>query len=66
MDKLTYFKYLGEQNLGTRAETTESILDLRSEFDLCSTLGEPEEFKNELLLASTLEEFHQYFMAFIR
>lgn len=66
VDMLTYFKLQDEQNPGTRVETTEWILDSRSAFYLCSTLKEPEEVKDRLLLASIREEYHQSSMSTIR
>lgn len=64
VDRLTYFKHLLGSIAGT--QTTELVLDSRSTFHLCSTMKEPEEIKNKLLLASIREEFNTGSMNTIR
>lgn len=65
-NKLTCSKLVVEENLGTKLETIELILDSRSAFYLCSTLRKPKEIKNKLLLSSIQENYLKDLMATIR
>lgn len=62
--RLTYFKSLLEENVVQ--QKTKLFLDSRKACHPFSKMKEPEEIKNEILLASIRKEFHSYSMETIR
>ena len=56
VDMVTHLKHVLEEFSGP--QTTTLTVDSKCVFHLCSTLKEPEEEKNKVLLASIREEYH--------
>lgn len=64
VDKVTYLKHLLEELQSS--QTTELVVDSRSIFSLCSTMKEPEEAKNKIILATIREEHNEQSLSTIR